>query len=1240
MTNAIRLGKKTFTWSVVVMTILWSMGIAALMPTVVNAAECPTLEAGDLFKVPNNSAVYLLNADMNRLYFPHSTVYHTWYEDFSGVVEIPNTCVDAYPAPSSAPFGVNYRPGSTLVKVQISPSVYVVEPGNKKSKLGSEEVAKALYGDNWASKVVDIADVFWPNYSATGDEITEAVPHNGMLVKTSGSATVYFVKDSELLEVDGSVRDSGDVQVVSQAVLDSVSTGSGTVTSASLYSDPTEGATSTETGTTPTSVGTLTVALASDTPTGQYGYDGQARLAFTKVNFTASGGDVVIKTMKVLRGGVGIDTDFSKVNIVKPDGNLLNEAGKTLNSDHIVTFSEDITVKSGTTATYTLVGDMAASVTGGNVPTLALYSVETASTVVGSLPLSGNPVSLNTSVTLGTSTVTEGAQVGSVTKQVGQTGINLANLQVTVATEDFQVERITLYNAGTANGGTDVTNLRMTYNNNEVGTGVWDGKYVSFDLSGCTADCKIQKGNNKTFAVFGDLMDGSTRTINLDVKRQSHVLTKELNTNVYVLPTNSASAMTNTVTISQGKLNVTKVNNVPTGNIPENTNSLELGSWNFKVTGEPIDISTLVFRITTTGTVVPTGIDALTLYDANGNALISGTDGVGATSPGYATSTDTISLPVGDNILTLKGNIDSTPAANDTLTIAIDMRNSTNFDSTGVDSGETITLNTYATPQAVVSANTQTINTATLRVTTLSSPPAQTYAPGTSNVTFAKVQFDATGSSEDIKVTQVLVNDVVTTGLSIDIQNILLWVDKDGDSYNGSGTPVALAEVNSGSDSTAGNDEEFTFNLSGADQFVVKKGKILVVEIRGDIAGGATAGTHNFQIIAANKVTAIGVSTNNTVSEIIDTATGNAMTVGTSGGTVQVSIDNSNPSAKLFASGTQGATLAAFNFSATTTEDVEIEWIQFTQLVTDTASSSYLDYNLLYLEDENGVTLGSMVPTTTSPVMTFTGNAFVVNKDDSDGQIIYLKANLSNIGTSYNVSVGGHRVGFSIAAASDLKAKGNQTGSDAVEYLGSSAPTGNTHYMYKALPTVTKLAVGGTLANGENDLYKFKVTAGSGDIDLYKFVFDVATTTATVSNVELLDVTETTEVSLYSSATSGFANGYFQVLFDTNSSGTGSGGEARTVSVSTPRTYVLRGTVTGAASGASVSTRLAGDAATWVETSTLMAAAGTIDSDVHDDFIWSDRSAASHATTTADWVNGYLVGGLNSASTTASVVAL
>jgi len=207
------MGKKLFTVSVVVMTIAWSMGVAALMPSTVMAETCPVLQAGDTWKVANSSAVYVLNADMESLYFPNSEVYHTWYNNFDNVQVIPSSCINLYPTPENLPVGVNYRPGSMLVKRQIQNDVYAILPGNKLARIGSPEVAEALYGANWDTKIRDLSASFWVNYSVSDTDLTTAVPHNGMVITVDGT-TNYQVVDGMLYQVDGDVM--GSVQTVSQ----------------------------------------------------------------------------------------------------------------------------------------------------------------------------------------------------------------------------------------------------------------------------------------------------------------------------------------------------------------------------------------------------------------------------------------------------------------------------------------------------------------------------------------------------------------------------------------------------------------------------------------------------------------------------------------------------------------------------------------------------------------------------------------------------------------------------------------------------------------------------------------------------------------------------------------------------------------------------------------------------------------------------------------------------------------
>lgn len=1242
--------------TVVSMTVAWSVGLSAFVPAGAAAATCPELEAGDLFKVSGNSAVYLVSSEMKRMYFPNAEVYNTWYKDFSGITTIEATCVDAYPSGG----GVNFRPGSRLVKTPVSPTVYAVGPNNMKHKIPSEAVASALYGSEWNKLVRNLPDVFDSNYNV-GAELTTAMLHNGQLVKLSGESTVYYVWDGKTVKVEGSLpaQVAGDVRTVSQSVFSSVPAGTTTVTGSTVVTNPSQkNGTTTPPTTVPGAGATLKVSLSGATPAGTYAVKSAARVPFTKVVLqNTSNVDATVDSFKVVRGGSpAVNADFSTINVLDENNNLLNDIGKTLNTDNMVTFTEDVIVKAGETRTLTLVGNMASGLTGGNVPTLGLYSLETPATVVGSLPVYGNAITTNSNVTLATVTLAQDTTIGTVTKQVGSANVNLARLKVQSPSEDSQVERVVLYNSGTI-ADADVEKFVLKYNGNVVGQGVLKNKYVTFDLSNCGTDCKVEKGNDRTFEVYADLVGGSGRDINLDVQRAVHVSIKDLKNGYYITPTNSADNMTNTVSVSRGKLDVSKTNVLPTGNVAKNSSNVSLATFNFKVTGEPIDVRTLVFRIVTSGTVVPTGVDSVILYNKDGKALIGGVDAVCHASPcgttGYATSTDSFTLPVGDNALTLKAKVDNTAAANDTIIVSIDMSNTSNFDARGVNSGESITTSgSYATPSTYVVGNTMTVKASGLRATTLSSPPTTTFAAGTNDVTLAKVLLDASESSEDIKVSKVTLNDITFNGAKpINLQNLRLFVDKDGDSYDATGSDVALTETYSGSDSTADNDDTaMTFNLSGDDQFKVKAGKKVVITVKGNIAGGAASGTHTVSLNQSSGLTATGLTTGNSVSTITyDAPNGQGVTVGTAGGTVEVSLDPGTQTAKQYAAGTKLANLATFRFFVSSSEDVEVDKLNLTQTYTDTNSTSFKDFDMLYLYSGTTV-VGSAVPTSTSVYFDLIDKGFVAKSTDSNGALLTVKGDLSSIGPSQNVTTGGHLIGFKIASGA-VSAKGALTGSTSVTYASSFPVSGNTHIMYKSTPTVQVCsgtaddasncrAPSTLLTNGSNDLFRFRVTANTSDVGLYKFTFDISTTTASVTNVELLDVTETTEVSLYS--TSQIASvGFVEALFDTDSTGVGDGGEERTVSSGTSKYFVLRGTVTGATTGASVSTRLGGDSGSLYTGAVgyPMVAATGVDALLHDDFIWSDRSAGSHSTTTRDWTNGYLVAGLSSASSTPAVVA-
>lgn len=212
--------------------------IFSIFLTVTGKAEtCPGLKPGDLFKVPAISSVYLINANMERLYFFNSEIFHSWYNDYSGVKEIPAVCTDQY----SAGGAVSYRPGSKLVKTVISPTVYAVLPGGELKKISDENAAVKLYGSNWAKLVRDIPDVYYSTYKVKAEAISDT-PHDGMLVKETGTSDIYEVKNSQMYRVGGNIDSTltSDVRSVSREVFENLDKSSKEVSPLSIIYNPSQ----------------------------------------------------------------------------------------------------------------------------------------------------------------------------------------------------------------------------------------------------------------------------------------------------------------------------------------------------------------------------------------------------------------------------------------------------------------------------------------------------------------------------------------------------------------------------------------------------------------------------------------------------------------------------------------------------------------------------------------------------------------------------------------------------------------------------------------------------------------------------------------------------------------------------------------------------------------------------------------------------------------------------------------
>lgn len=155
--------------------------------------------ATGLVKTADNSAVYYVDEDNVRHAFPNLVTYQSWYGgDFSTITTITPEEL------ASMRLGQNIvtRPGKFLLKVPSSPEVYAVEPGGVLRHVMTAEVAKGIFGSNWESKLRDLPEVFFTNYTV-GEPIyfTHQVP-DGVVYQIQGSSDIYWKNNGILQKFD------------------------------------------------------------------------------------------------------------------------------------------------------------------------------------------------------------------------------------------------------------------------------------------------------------------------------------------------------------------------------------------------------------------------------------------------------------------------------------------------------------------------------------------------------------------------------------------------------------------------------------------------------------------------------------------------------------------------------------------------------------------------------------------------------------------------------------------------------------------------------------------------------------------------------------------------------------------------------------------------------------------------------------------------------------------------------
>ncbi|MFA5062377.1 MAG: right-handed parallel beta-helix repeat-containing protein [Patescibacteria group bacterium] len=181
---------KTFLAAIFAAITLFSVQIPAYAAL---GSSCPTnLKPGDMVKVAGKPAIYLINKDSKLLYFPDGDVFKSWHAKYGGYISIDQTCLDSIPVPNTYPAGVNFKPGSYIVRQESSSQLYTIPTEDTLAKI-SPATAAALYGSGY--KVMVIKNIFWPNYVYRAPDIAEVSPPPAPS-PVPATGNIYYVSTS------------------------------------------------------------------------------------------------------------------------------------------------------------------------------------------------------------------------------------------------------------------------------------------------------------------------------------------------------------------------------------------------------------------------------------------------------------------------------------------------------------------------------------------------------------------------------------------------------------------------------------------------------------------------------------------------------------------------------------------------------------------------------------------------------------------------------------------------------------------------------------------------------------------------------------------------------------------------------------------------------------------------------------------------------------------------------------
>ncbi len=902
--------RKFLVVSVMVLSTMFMGGFAFIAP-----ASAASASAGDLIKMNGLSSVYYLGANGERYVFPNSTTYFSWYPDFSGVITIPASELQSYPLGGN----VTMRPGTKLVKITTDPSVYAVSPDGVLHKIGNEAQAAALYGTNWAKRVVDVPDAFFTNYTIGAPLASGAIPA-GSLVKNAGSANVYYYDGSSYSLVPSEmVASSNHMNLADAITVSTAITASGTAVASGQFANVAQNSTTGSNNNVATGSG-LMVSLNANTAASNTiistANGGQAIAPLASFNFTAANdGAVVVKSIKLHRTGVSSDNMLSNVYLYN-GSTKLTDAGSFSNG--YVTFSSNtgiITIPAGQTVTVSVKADVAANQTGGNIG-VAIESandvVASGSTISGSFPLNGNLMSITEVGDLATVTATLPTPQTAGNINAGTLANTLWSSQLSVSQKAVELKYVSFRQIGSVPADA-IQNLKLYVNGTQVGNtaSINSNGRVNFDLA---ANPVLLNTGNSTLELRGDIVKGSNYNYIFSVQTASDIVLVDTNYNVNVAITGAAGVSlplsAAKTSINGGSVSIQRDTSFTATQFVANQAQTTLGQWTMKAYGENEKIQQLKVDVALTANAngpmkVGEGFNNVSLY-VNGASVGSSLNAVlTATSTSKTLnltfgSTNLFTIPVGQTVvLTVKGDSVLNTPTNVASVLASLIAPANEFQ--GVSSF------TYS-PDSAVTYTGITLTTGNSNAT-LSANAAYAGQNLSANTTKQKIgsYMIQAGSVDGVRVTSLNVGLASTTNQNVLTSLANLYIVTPG-MPNGS-APISPSTSNNFS-------TNFTVPANGTAQ----------VDVYADL-GNLPVNQTTTSVKTTLSGNGTGVVSNQAVT--LSSADGQTINVGI-GSMASATLSNSSPVAQIVVGGTSGYGLATYNLVASTAGGVNITELGFT----------------------------------------------------------------------------------------------------------------------------------------------------------------------------------------------------------------------------------------------------------------------------------------------------------------------